>query len=82
MNLSYERQMAIAISQSIIQKYGVVLSVKNLAEILGIGMQSLQNKLCNQDKDMPKYTQLKGKKVFMANDIAEWMISNDLKFPK
>lgn len=82
MNLSYEKQMTIALSQSIIQKYGAILGVKDLAEILGMGHQSLQNKLCNEDKDMPKYTQLRGKKVFMANDIAEWMVSNNLKFPK
>lgn len=82
MNLSYEKQMIIAMSQSIIQKYGVILSVQNLADIIGVKMPSLQKKLSNLDRDLPKYTQLKGKKVFMANDIAEWMVLNDLKFPK
>ncbi|PAF50434.1 hypothetical protein [Helicobacter sp. 13S00477-4] len=82
MNLSYERQLTIALSQVIVQKYGAVLSAKNFAELLGIGLQGLQNKLCNEDRDLPKYTQLRGKKVFMANDVAEWMVSNDLKFPK
>lgn len=82
MNLSYEKQMIIAMSQSIIQKYGVILSVQNFADIIGVKMPSLQKKLSNLDTDMPKYTQLKGKKVFMANDVAEWMVLNEFKFPK
>lgn len=82
MNLSYEKQMTIALAQSLVQKYGAMLSDKDFSEILGIKAETIGKKVRNMHNDLPKYTQLRGKRVFMASDIAEWMVSNNLKFPK
>lgn len=82
MNLSYEKQMIIAIAQSIIQKYGAVLSESDMGDLIGFTKHTIAVKNMNLDRDMPRYTQLRGKRVFMASDIAEWMVSNNLKFPK
>lgn len=82
MNLSYEKQMTIAVAQTLIQKYGAVITPEQFSEILGIGVGGLRNKISNLDPDLPRFTKLKGKSVFMASDIAEWMVLNDLKFPK
>lgn len=82
MNLSYERQLIIASTQSIIQKYGFLLTLGDFAQVIGMDIGTIKNKICTNEDNLPKYTQLRGRRVFMASDIAEWMVSNNLKFPK
>lgn len=80
MNLTYKQQLIIAMAQSIIAKYGAILDDKALGDVFGLSSQTIKNKLTNGDNDMPKYTQLKGKRVVMANDLAEFMVKNESKF--
>lgn len=82
MNLSYEQQMILKITESLIQKYGPIISSRDFAKILGVEHDTIKAKICRFHTDMPKYTQLSRRRVFMAPDIAEWMVLNDLKFPK
>ena len=79
-NLKFEEQLIIATTQSIIAKYGAVLSEGVIAEILGLNEVTIRNKFSQGAKDLPSYTQLKGKRVVMANDLAEFMIKNEMKF--
>lgn len=80
MNLNYEQQMTIAITQGIIAKYGAVLDEKCLSEIFGLSEVTVRNKFSQGAKDLPRYTQLKGKRVVMAQDLAEFMVQNTSKF--
>lgn len=80
MNLNYEQQMTIAIAQGIIAKYGAVLDEKRLSEIFGLSEVTIRNKFSQGAKDLPRYTQLKGKRVVMAQDLAEFMVQNTSKF--
>ncbi|PAF46303.1 hypothetical protein BKH41_09350 [Helicobacter sp. 12S02232-10] len=82
MNLSFEKHMTISLAQTITMKYGAILELDDFAELSGFNKITIANKINRGDKDLPKYTQLKGKRVFLANDIAEWMVDCDLKFPK
>lgn len=79
-NLKFEEQLIIATTQSIIAKYGAVLSEGVIAEIFGLNEATIRNKFSQGAKDLPIYTQLKGKRVVMANDLAEFMIKNEMKF--
>ena len=79
-NLKFEGQLIIATTQSIIAKYGAVLSEGVIAEIFGLNEVTIRNKFSQGAKDLPSYTQLKGKRVVMANDLAEFMIKNEMKF--
>ncbi|WP_295700778.1 hypothetical protein [Helicobacter japonicus] len=79
-NLKFEEQLIIATTQSIIAKYGAVLSEGVIAEIFGLNEVTIRNKFSQGAKDLPSYTQLKGKRVVMANDLAEFMIKNEMKF--
>ena len=74
MNLTYTQQMAIALSQSIVAKYGALLGEKDIAEIFGLSETTIRNKFSQGAKDLPRYTQLKGKRVVMAQDLAEFML--------
>ena len=80
MNLTYQQQLIIALAQSIIKKYGAILDDKALGDVFGLSSQTIKNKLTNGDSDMPRCTQLKGKRVVMANDLAEFMVTNKFKF--
>lgn len=79
-NLKFEEQLIIATTQSIIAKYGAVLSEGVIAEIFGLNEVTIRNKFSQGAKDLPSYTQLKGERVVMANDLAEFMIKNEMKF--
>lgn len=79
-NLKFEEQLIIATTQSIIAKYGAVLSEGVIAEIFGLNEVTIRNKFSQGAKDLPSYTQLKGKRVVMANDLAEFMIKNEMNF--
>ena len=79
-NLKFEEQLIIATTQSIIAKYGAVLSEGVIAEIFGLNEVTIRNKFSQGAKDLPSYTQLKGKRVVMANDLAEYIIKNEMKF--
>ncbi|WP_394908944.1 hypothetical protein [uncultured Helicobacter sp.] len=80
MSLNYEQQMTIAIAQGIITKYGAVLQEADLAKIFGLSEATIRNKFSQGTKDLPRYTQLKGKRVVMAQDLAEFMVQNTSKF--
>lgn len=80
MSLSYDQQMTIAIAQGIITKYGAVLQEADIAEIFGLSEATIRNKFSQGAKDLPRYTQLKGKRVVMAQDLAEFMVQNTHKF--
>lgn len=76
--LNYEQKVKIAIIQSIISKYGCILNVKDIASMMGLNERSIKNKICKGDKDLPKFTKLKGKHVVMAQDLAYFMLENNL----
>ena len=57
-----------------------MLSEGVIAEIFGLNEVTIRNKFSQGAKDLPSYTQLKGKRVVMANDLAEFMIKNEMKF--
>lgn len=80
MNLNYEQQMIIALAQGIIAKYGAVLHDADLSEIFGLTETTIRNKYSQGAKDLPRYTQLKGKRVVMAQDLAEFMVRGANKF--
>lgn len=80
MNLNYEQQMTIAIAQGIIARYGAVLNESDMANIFGLSELTIRNKFSQGAKDLPRYTQLKGKRVVMAQDLAEFMVQNTHKF--
>ncbi|PAF44147.1 hypothetical protein [Helicobacter sp. 11S02629-2] len=75
-NLSFEQQLIIAATQAIIAKHDVVVKDEVVASLLNLELDTLKNKRCQGDKDIPKYAQLKGKRVFMASDIAEFMVKS------
>ncbi|PAF49189.1 hypothetical protein BKH41_03660 [Helicobacter sp. 12S02232-10] len=78
----YRRMLKISITQSLIQKYGAILSFKEMENVIPLREFTIRDKITKGAIDLPRYTQLEGKRVFLANDIAEWMVDNDLKFPK
>lgn len=82
MKLDYRSQLIIACTQSIIEKYGFLLTMEDFAKILEIEIGTLKNKISSLQDNLPKYTQIRGKRVFMASDIAEWMVLNNMKFPQ
>ncbi|PAF46560.1 hypothetical protein BKH46_07405 [Helicobacter sp. 12S02634-8] len=82
MGINFEKQMVIHITQSLVMRYGPIMELDEFGEFFKFGEKTIQNKIQRGDTDIPKYTQLKGKRVFLANDIAEWMVCNELRFPK
>ncbi len=78
--IGYEQQLIIAMSQSIITRYGAILGEKDIAIIFGLSETTIRNKFTQGAKDLPRYTQLKGKRVVMAQDLAEFMVTNEMKF--
>lgn len=80
MNLNYHQSLIIALSQSIVTRYGAVLSERDLGEIFGLSEVTIRNKFTQGANDLPTYTQLKGKRVVMAQDLAEFMVHNELRF--
>lgn len=56
--------------------------MEDFAKILEIEIGTLKNKISSLQDNLPKYTQIRGKRVFMASDIAEWMVLNNMKFPQ
>lgn len=79
-NLSYEQQLIISTTQTLISKYGAVLSEKDIGNIFGLNEVTIRNKFTQGAKDVPKYTQLRGKRVVMANALAEFMVRNEFTF--
>ncbi len=80
MATSYQQQMIIAITQSIIEKHGLMLSYEDLAGIFQVTPETIKNKLTAGARDMPRYTQLNKRRVVMAQDLAEFMVTFDSKF--
>ena len=78
--LNFHQSMVISITQSIIARYGAVLDEKDIGEIFGLSETTIRNKFTQGAKDVPVYTQLKGKRVVMAQDLADFMVHNQLKF--
>ncbi|TLD80151.1 hypothetical protein LS68_008005 [Helicobacter sp. MIT 05-5293] len=80
MSLNFHQSLVIALTQSIVTRYGAVLSEKDIGEIFGLSETTIRNKFTQGAKDLPSYTQLKGKRVVMAQDLADFMVHNQLKF--
>ncbi|WP_120952157.1 hypothetical protein [Helicobacter sp. L8] len=80
MTTSYQQQLIIAITQSIIAKYGAILDLEDLGAIFKLTPQTLKNKFVQGAQDVPRYTQLQGKRVVMAQDLAEFMVTFSNKF--
>ncbi|TLD97652.1 hypothetical protein LS71_002620 [Helicobacter jaachi] len=79
-SLNFNQQLIIAATQSIIARYGIALSEEDLGSIFGLNPQTIRNKFTQGASDMPRYTQLKGKRVVMACDLAAFMVDNERKF--
>ncbi|WP_158654434.1 hypothetical protein [Helicobacter salomonis] len=80
MATSYQQQMIIAITQSLIAKYGALLDIEDLGHIFKAHPNTIKNKFCEGARDVPRYTQLQGKRVVMAQDLAEFMVTFPNKF--
>lgn len=77
-SLHFEEQLQIAMTTSIINKYGAFITISQISQMLGLNERSVQNKISRADKDLPKFTKLKGKQVVMAQDLADFMLNNNL----
>ena len=77
-SLHFEEQLQIAMTTSIINKYGALITTPQISQMLGLNERSVQNKISRADKDLPKFTKLKGKQVVMAQDLADFMLHNGL----
>ncbi|PAF52967.1 hypothetical protein BKH42_08495 [Helicobacter sp. 13S00482-2] len=79
MNMNYEKQLISTYTKAIIDKYGIVIRPKELANILNMSVKTIYNEI-SDSKDLPKYTMLKGKKIYMANEIARWLVENSMRY--
>ncbi|MCE3040269.1 hypothetical protein [Helicobacter anatolicus] len=78
MKLHFEEQLQIAVTTSIIAKYGVFISTAQIGQMLDLNERSVLNKISRADKDLPKFTKFKGRHIVMAQDLADFMLNNNL----
>ena len=64
MNLNNEKELILIMIQSLITKYGLLLTSSQTAEVLGISSRTLDERR-KSGLDCPEYIESQGKKGFM-----------------
>lgn len=75
MNLNNEKELILIMIQTLITKYGLLLTSSQTAEVLGISSRTLDERR-KSGLDCPEYIESQGKKGFMfpVQNIVEYQL--------
>lgn len=60
---------------AILDRYGPLLTVENLADVLHLSPRSLRNNMCGKNAlGLPRSRRIGKRQYFSAEDVAEWLL--------